>query len=1247
MSNKTRTEAEESFFVYVRDSNTNKIQRMAFPSDVQVGTSGNPKELQLLGALSLSAIEYQTSTKNNTIKLSDHDTICNVNLSQGVQNNEAYVLLPSQPRDGQLHCIKDSSGLSSTYEIKIKSSVPNTYIDDVLQFSINNDFDSVILYWKDTKWHVLMKVSAGGGGGGAPTDATYLTLSNNSTLTNERVLTVASNLTLTDNGPNNTAQLNLTSILGGGAGTYTYTTVTADAFGRITAISSGTPPPGSTATYLTLSTDAGLANERTLSVSGSNLALTDNGPNNTAQLNLTSILGAGAGTFSNATVTADAFGRITAVSAGTPGAPVGATYVVISNDGTLTNERALVAGLGLLLVDAGANSNVTLSVNNNVVATITGSTFTGPVIATTGLSGSLQQLSSNISYLVAGDNINIISQSNGQVVISSTATGSSGGGDGADPGASYIVVANTASLPNERALKAGYGLELSDGGANGDIIISFQGSLSSSGGSGGADPEASYIVVGNTASLPNERALTAGYGISLNDGGPNGNLIISFDGSLAVSNTGSCECAPSELVVTASYNEIHDLSLISALSGSGTITSSSFDGTTGIIIRCLNEQKIVGIKTFVNSPSSRSIRVNVWDSNNVNVAAAEEIIPPITGVITILFGTASYVVPKEQYNKPLHVTTYYPDLGGYTFSNNGFVVQANNQFIYRPNVIVENIRRFRNGFGVPNDLALNAAYMVEPVFEKDLYFTGSATACLQGSKSSKYYGFTTASVWWNETGSWTPYLEALDNHFSESIAEGITQSGSIFTIANSGSYNFHANFNAYGNDAYITLRLSGSNGTVLQRSTYRATPTDQSPVSLNGIFSSENNDEFKLEYITSGTTYPWVPPLLPLSEPSRTGEIFIHSLASTNIFSDGLSSANDQFFSSSISGSIFTTGSVAFVGDESITSPSQKGLDTFFYVSGTIGISTASNPENAKVALFGGDVRISGSLTVGSGSVKITSNDIQFSNGSTLFESASNLKTNTNIFANRFLEDLDEPPFASSLVGAWHWSRNVVVSKAISASGTVSHVDSWRTFAGPKITLFPTGSGQIQLLQDRIYFSGQSAGSRFLGAIPITAPYAGITLAANYENSVYQTNSNLIVLFDTRFSTGKSSMSIRGCQPSENYPILQVYSDTDVFATRNVSGFVNPSSMAGPTIVSSQSGSVYNIVAWNKFTLREWTGTDTVTAMNSSGPGEQRIAVGGSGGNAEEIYIKSILIYNCGFSMSDCRTIERYIRSLP
>jgi hypothetical protein len=77
--------------------------------------------------------------------------------------------------------------------------------------------------------------------------------------------------------------------------------------------------------------------------------------------------------------------------------------------------------------------------------------------------------------------------------------------------------------------------------------------------------------------------------------------------------------------------------------------------------------------------------------------------------------------------------------------------------------------------------------------------------------------------------------------------------------------------------------------------------------------------------------------------------------------SGGGGGGGDSYFSSTTAGSIFTTGSAAFIGSEStVDSPSDKGADVFFYVSGTRGSPAGSERKS----LFGGDVIISGSLNV-------------------------------------------------------------------------------------------------------------------------------------------------------------------------------------------------------------------------------------------------------------------------------------------
>jgi hypothetical protein len=463
------------------------------PQDFQVGFEGNPGALILKGGLDVSAnIINVVNTNTSNIRVVNDNIAYFIKNSVGLPIN---VKLPTPPANpGQTHIIKDYDGTANSVTPITISTADGSLIDEFVSMPITVPFGAIMFIWTGTGWVSLALGSSGAGAG-------------------------ASNL----------------------------------------------------AKFITWDTETGLINSRKFTVTTGHLSETV--LPSTVELGLPSIGTAGIFT-PVASITTDGQGRVTAVGIGSTGADREASYIVMGLTSSLPFERQLAVGTGINLLDGGPNSSATLAIDDNIVATTSGSTFIGPVNFNGGLSGSLQRLTSNISYLTAGTNITIVTQSNGQVKITSTAAASSG----ADPGASFIVMGLTSSLANERALTGGTGIIITDGGANGNatvkinnnvvatisgstfsgavkftnglsgsltqlvtgasylvggdhILVSSQSNgqvtIAVNGEVGGGDKYASYVVLGVTASLPNDRALTAGTGITIVDMGPGNNVIIS------------------------------------------------------------------------------------------------------------------------------------------------------------------------------------------------------------------------------------------------------------------------------------------------------------------------------------------------------------------------------------------------------------------------------------------------------------------------------------------------------------------------------------------------------------------------------------------------------------------------------------------------------------------------------------------------------------------------------------------------
>ena len=109
---------------------------------------------------------------------------------------------------------------------------------------------------------------------------------------------------------------------------------------------------------------------------------------------------------------------------------------------------------------------------------------------------------------------------NGQLYYDGSAVGGGGGG-GAPTDAQYVVLSANGDLTDERVLVAGTGINITDGGAGGNVTVEA---------TSPADPDAQYVVLAATGSLTSERVLTAGTGINIVDSGAGGNVTISATG---------------------------------------------------------------------------------------------------------------------------------------------------------------------------------------------------------------------------------------------------------------------------------------------------------------------------------------------------------------------------------------------------------------------------------------------------------------------------------------------------------------------------------------------------------------------------------------------------------------------------------------------------------------------------------------------------------------------------------------------
>ncbi len=179
-------------------------------------------------------------------------------------------------------------------------------------------------------------------------------------------------------------------------------------------------------------------------------------------------------------------------------------------------------------------------------------------------------------------------------------------------------------------------------------------------------------------------------------------------------------------------------------------------------------------------------------------------------------------------------------------------------------------------------------------------------------------------------------------------------------------------------------------------------------------------------------------------------------ISGTAYYSDGTalgSGGGATYLASTTAGSVYTTGSFAFVGNEvGVDAPSDKGADVNFYVKGTQG---SRGTATAGTALFSGDLYVSGTVYSNEFKSTIISSSIIYSSGSTLFGDSAD----------------DTHTFIGTITG----SSDMLLTGSLTVKGTVTLPGTvYLTGPGGQNIIHDAGSGNLSLssLNGNVYVEG-------------------------------------------------------------------------------------------------------------------------------------------------------------------------------
>jgi len=155
-----KNDTSQSLFVVVKNNNTGEIEQIAVPHDIQVGMSNDPFDLSLFGRFSINVGTYTGNSASNTVlAIKSSDTSVNVFKGTAGASSKITLTVPTDPKEGQLHFIKDNSGTAATTNIVVQT-IGKVTIDGATSKTINTNYGLLIIGWSSGSWHVFSSTVA-------------------------------------------------------------------------------------------------------------------------------------------------------------------------------------------------------------------------------------------------------------------------------------------------------------------------------------------------------------------------------------------------------------------------------------------------------------------------------------------------------------------------------------------------------------------------------------------------------------------------------------------------------------------------------------------------------------------------------------------------------------------------------------------------------------------------------------------------------------------------------------------------------------------------------------------------------------------------------------------------------------------------------------------------------------------------------------------------------------------------------